>query len=141
VSGEPDPPGTAGEQRELLARLRAVAGAKDAGNVMLRAELAAALERQRRLELRVAELERRLGQDSSSSGTSASREPIGAMERRKAGRRQRQEPERERRRDRTHGGQPGHPGAGLSHDPDPDERKSAERVQAATSARAARRWR
>src|SRR5258707_14302654 len=44
---------------------------------MLRAELAAALERQRRLELRVAELERRLGQDSSSSGTLASREPIG----------------------------------------------------------------
>src|SRR5882724_7046597 len=44
---------------------------------MLRAELAAALERQRRLELRVAELECRLEQDSSSSGTSASREPIG----------------------------------------------------------------
>jgi len=36
---------------------------------VLRAELTAALERQRRLELRVAELERRLGQDSSNSGT------------------------------------------------------------------------
>jgi len=49
------------------------------------------------------------------------------MERCKAGRRQRQEPERELRKDRTRGGQPGHPGAGLSRDPDPDERKSAEK--------------
>ena len=48
----------------LLARLRAVVAAKDAENAVLRAELDAALERYRRLELRVAELERRLGQDS-----------------------------------------------------------------------------
>ncbi|HEY1003538.1 MAG TPA: DUF6444 domain-containing protein, partial [Streptosporangiaceae bacterium] len=123
---EPDLPGAAGGQRELLARLRAVVEAKDAENAMLRAELAAALERQRRLELRVAELERRLGQDSSNSGTPTSKEPIGAKERRKAERRQRQESERERRKDRKRGGQPGHPGAGLSRDPDPDERKSAE---------------
>ncbi len=122
----PDPSAGSGEQRELLARLRAVVEAKDAGNAVLRAELAAALERQRRLELRVAELERRLGQDSTNSGMPTSKEPIGAKERRTAGRRQRQESERERRKDRKRGGQPGHPGAGLSRDPDPDERKSAE---------------
>lgn len=126
MPGEPDLPDAGGEQRELLARLRAVVEAKDAENAMLRAELAAALERQRRLELRVAELERRLAQDSSNSGTPTSKEPIGATERRKAGRRQRQESERERRKDRKRGGQPGHPGAGLSRDLDPDEHKSAE---------------
>ena len=93
---------------------------------MLRAELDAALERYRRLELRVAELERRLGQDSTNSGTLPSKEPVGAKERRKAGRRQRQESERERRQDRNRGGQPGHRGAGLSRDPDPQERQSAD---------------
>jgi hypothetical protein len=36
---EPDPPAASGEQRELLARLRAVVEAKDAENAMLRAEL------------------------------------------------------------------------------------------------------
>ena len=97
-----------------LARLRAVVAAKDAENAMLRAELDAARERYRRLELRVAELERRLGQDSTNSGTPPSKEPIGAKERRKAGRRQRQESERERHQDRKRGGQPGHRGAGLS---------------------------
>ena len=126
MPGEPDLPGAAGEQRELLAGLRAVVEARDAENAMLRAELAAALDRQRRLELRVAELERRLGQDSGNSGMPTSKEPTGAKERRKAERRQRQESERERRKDRKRGGQPGHPGAGLSRDPDPDERKSAE---------------
>jgi hypothetical protein len=125
VSDVPDPSAGAGEQRELLARLRAVIEAKDAENAVLRAELDAALERYRRLELRVAELERRLGQDSTDSGTPSSREPIGARERRRAGRRQRQESERERRRDRKRGGQPGHPGKGLARDPDPGERKEA----------------
>ena len=48
------------EQRELLSRLRAVVEAKDAENAVLRAELDAARERERRLELRLAELERRL---------------------------------------------------------------------------------
>ena len=60
----PDLPAGAGEQRELLARLRAVVEAKDAEVVMLRAELAAERELCRRMELRIAELERRLGQDS-----------------------------------------------------------------------------
>ena len=106
MSDVPDPCAGAGEQRELLARLRAVIEAKDAENAVLRAELDAALERYRRLELRVAELERRLGQDSTDSGTPASKESIGARERRKAGRR-RQESERERRKDRKRAGSPG----------------------------------
>jgi hypothetical protein len=58
MSDGSDPSGPVGEQRELLARLRAVVEAGDAENAMLRAELAAALDRERRLELRVAELER-----------------------------------------------------------------------------------
>ena len=116
-------PAGSGDQRELVARLRAVVEAKDAENAMLRAELEAQLERYRRLELRVAELERRLGSDSTTSGTPPSKDPIGARERRKAERKARQSSERERRADRKRGGQPGHPGAGLSRDPDPDERE------------------
>jgi transposase len=133
VSGEPAAGGKAGERHELLARLRAVIEAKDAENAALRAELArvrgelgAERELRRRLELRVAELERRLGMDSSNSGTPTSKEPIGAKERRKAERGNRQASERERRKDRRPGGQPGHPGTGLARDPDPDERKSAD---------------
>ena len=124
MSGVPDPSAGAGEQRELLARLRAVIAATDAENAVLRAELDAALERYRRLELRVAELECRLGQDSTDSGTPLSKESIGAKERRRAGRR-RQESERERRKDRKRGGQPGHQGKGLAREPDPDEMKEA----------------
>ena len=124
MSDVPDPSAGAGGQRELLARLRAVIEAKDAENAVLRAELDAALERYRRLELRVAELERRLGQDSTDSGTPTSKESIGARERRRAGRR-RQESERERRKDRKRGGQPGHQGKGLAREPDPDEVKEA----------------
>jgi transposase len=123
MTEEPGPGGVAAEQRELLSRLRAVVEAKDAENAMLRAELDAALERCRRLELRVAELERRLGQDSTDSGTPTSKQSIGAKERRKAGRRQ--ESERERRKDRRRGGQPGHEGKGPARDPDPDEMKEA----------------
>ena len=107
----------------LIARLRAVIEGKDAENAVLRAELAAQLERYRRLELRVAELERRLGSDSANSGIPPSKDPIGARERRRAGRkRERQSSERDRREDRGRGGQPGHPGAGLQRDPDPDGR-------------------
>ena len=100
--------------------------ARDAENAMLRAELAASLDRERRLVLRVAELERRLGMDSSNSGMPTSKEPIGARQRRNAERRNRQASERERRKDRTRGGQPGHPGTGLARDPGPGERKSAD---------------
>jgi hypothetical protein len=84
VSDKPDAPGGGGDQRELVARLRAVIEAKDSENAMLRAELQAQLERYRRLELRVAELERRLGSDSTTSGTPLSKDPIGPRERRKA---------------------------------------------------------
>jgi hypothetical protein len=119
-------PGVAGEQRELLARLRDVIEAKDTENAMLRAELSAERELRRRMELRIAELERRLGMDSTNSGTPSSKEPIGARERRKAGRRERDASERERRKDRKRGGQPGHRGAGLSRDRDPDERETAD---------------
>jgi transposase len=116
-------PAGGGDRRELAARLRAVIEAKDAENAMLRAELEAQLERYRQLELRVAELERRLASDSTISGTPPSKDPIGARERRKAERqRERQSSERERRKDRKPGGQPGHPGAGLPRDPYPDER-------------------
>ena len=121
----PDPSAAAREQRELLARLRAVIEAKDAENAVLRAELDVVLERYGRLELRVAELERRLGQDSTDSGTPTSKESIGAKARRKAGGRQRQESERERRKDRKRGGQPGHPGKGLARDPDPGQVQEA----------------
>ena len=119
-----DEPGATGEQqRELLSRLRAVVEAKDAENAVLRRELDAERELRRRLELRIAELERRLGMDSSDSGTPSSKERIGAKE---AWRARRQESERERRKDRSRGGQPGHPGKGLARDPDPGQRKDAE---------------
>jgi hypothetical protein len=77
VPDGPDLPGVVAEQRELLARLRGVVEAKDAEAVMLRAELAVARDRERRLELRVAELERRLRMDSSDSGTPPSKADRG----------------------------------------------------------------
>jgi transposase len=127
VSDEPDLPGAAGGQRELLARLRAVIEAKDEELAALRtwfaavrADLEAERELRRRLELRVAELERRVRMDSSDSGTPPSKEPIGAKERR------RRKSERERRKDRKPGGQPGHPGKGLARDLEPDEWKDAD---------------
>ena len=56
-----DEPGVDGErQGDLVSRLRAVIGAKDEQIVVLRAGLEASLERERRLELRLAEMERRL---------------------------------------------------------------------------------
>jgi hypothetical protein len=139
MSDVPGLPAGAGEQHELIARLRAVIEAKDTENAALRTELGvlresftalrgeldAVLERERLLGLKVAELERRLGQDSTNSGTPGSKEGIGARERRKAERRK-QASERERRKDRKRGGQPGHPGAGLVRDPDPDESRPAE---------------
>jgi hypothetical protein len=123
VSDEPWSPAGGGSQRELLARLRAVVEAKDAENAMLRAELEVLREQYRRLEVKVAELERRLGSDSTTSGTPPSKDSIEARERRKAERKkERQVSERERRKDRKRGGQPGHPGAGLLRDPEPDVR-------------------
>jgi Transposase IS66 family len=121
----PDEPGQGDAdagQRELLARLRAVVEARDAENALLRAELDAERELRRRLELRLEELERRLRQDSSDSGTPTSREGIGARERRKA---ERADPDRGRRKDRKPGGQPGHEGKGLARDPNPGQRREA----------------
>ncbi len=108
--------------RAANARLRGLLAERDAEIAGLRAEAVAARERERRLELRLAELERRLGMDSTDSGTPSSKERVGAKEARRA----RQQSERERRKDRKRGGQPGHPGKGLRRDPDPDERKDAE---------------
>src|SRR6266481_1570098 len=114
----------AGEQQgDLVSRLRAVIEAKDEQIAALTAGLEASRERERRLELRLAEMERRLGMDSTDSGTPSSKERIGAKEARRARRR---ESERERRKDRKRGGQPGHQGTGLQRDPDPDENKDAE---------------
>ena len=118
----PDEPGVAGGQGDLVSRLRAVIGAKDEQIAALRAGLEASLERERRLELRLAEVERRLSMDSTDSGTPSSKERIGAKEARRA----RQQSERERSKDRKRGGQPGHQGKGLKRDPDPDETKDAE---------------
>ena len=101
---EPGLPDVIAQQRELLSRLRAVVEAKDAENAVLRQELDAELELRRRLELRLAELERRLSMDSTDSGTPSSKERIGAKRARSA----RQQSERERSGDRKRGGQPGH---------------------------------
>jgi transposase len=122
VPEEPGPPEEVAGQREVLSRLRAVVEAKDAENVALRRELDAERELRRRLELRLAELERRLSMDSSDSGTPSSKERIGAKEARRA----RQQSERVRRGDRKRGGQPGHRGTGLARDPGPDENKDAD---------------
>ena len=115
-------PDDAAGLRAANAGLRAVVEARDAENALLRAELGAAREREPRLELRLAELERRLGMDSTDSGTPSSKERIGAREARRA----RQQSERERRKDRKRGGQPGPQGKGLERDPDPGEAKTAE---------------
>jgi hypothetical protein len=103
--------------------------AKDEQIAALQSGLEAALaalegerEIRRRLELRLAEVERRLSMDSTDSGTPSSRERIEAKEARRA----RQESERERRKDRRRGGQPGHQGKGLERDPDPDDTRTAD---------------
>ena len=76
VPEEPGLTDVIAEQRELVSRLRAVVEAKDAENGVLRRELDAERELRRRLELRLAELERRLPVDSSDSGTPTSKERI-----------------------------------------------------------------
>lgn len=113
-------PDDSGGLRAANARLRAVVEAKDAEIAGLRAGRDADREAIRRLGLRLAELERRLGMDSSNSGTPSSKEPIGAKEKRS-----RQRSERERSKDRKRGGQPGHPGKGLVRDPEPGDREEA----------------
>ena len=89
--------GAGAEQGGLISRLRAVIRAKDEQISTLMASLETAVprlhaaadearasrERERRLELRVPELER-LSMDSTDSGTPLSKERIGAREARKA---------------------------------------------------------
>ena len=99
---------------------------------VLRAAQEASQDVIRRLELRLAEVERRLAMDSSNSGTPTSKEGIAASEGRKA----RQRSERERSKDRKRGGQPGHQGKGLKRDPDPDDRETAEPPAECRSCRA-----
>ena len=93
MSDEPGSSADAGELRALLARLRDVVEAKDA-------EIAVLREQCRLLGLKIAELERQVGQDSTTSGTPSSKDPIAARERRKAERarekKERQVSERER---------------------------------------------
>jgi hypothetical protein len=114
-------------QLPLVQRLRAVIAAKDGQISVLQSQVEAVLDREHRLELRVAELERRLSMDSSDSGTPSSREGIGVKAAREAReKKSRQESERERSRDRKPGGQPGHQGKGLKRDPDPDDTQTAE---------------
>jgi hypothetical protein len=92
----------------LVRQLRDIIAAKDAqiASVTSVADAAlAALEDERavrrRLELRVAELERRLNMDSSDSGVPSSKEGIGAKAARKAReKKDRQESERERDKNR-----------------------------------------
>ena len=112
-------PDDAAGLRAANARLRGLLAERDAEAAGLRAELDGDRELIRRLGLRLAELERRLGMDSGNSGTPSSKERIGAKEARRA----RQRSERERSKDRKPGGQPGHQGKGLERDPDPGERK------------------
>jgi len=88
-------PGERLEVRSRVAGQRALE-AKDEQIAVLTAALEAALERERRLELRLAEVGRRLSMDSADSGTPSSTERIGAKEARRA----RQQSERERRKDR-----------------------------------------
>ncbi len=118
--------------RAANTRLRELLAAKDAELAALRvqkdaqnADLQVAL---RALTLRVAELERQQRSGSDDSGTPSSKESIAAKARRQAERRTKRERDtdtssRERSADRSRGGQPGHPGRGLSRDPDPQQRE------------------
>ncbi len=127
----PDEPSAARDELAALraanARLRRVAEAKDTEIAALRATLEAGQGRQaeliKRLELRIAELARRLGMDSENSSTPPSKEPVAAKARRKAARRASQ---RERPKERKPGGQPGHPGPGLEPAREPDRTERAD---------------
>ena len=112
--------------RAANARLRAVVEAKDSEIAALRAALGAGQARQaeviRRLELRVAGLERQAGMDSGNSSVPPSKDSLAAKARQKAARRASQ---RERSGKRKPGGQPGHPGSGLKPEQNPDRTERA----------------
>ena len=86
-----------------------------------------------RLELRLAEVERRLSMDSEDSGTPSWKERSGRRRRGGRGR-----IPAGAQKDRKRGGQPGHQGKGLKRDPDPGEAKTAEPPAGAVPAR--RSW-
>ncbi|SNQ50410.1 transposase [Frankia canadensis] len=90
----------------------------------VRAERDRAVRRVEELELELAELRRRLSMDSTNSSVPPSKEPIGAREKRKAERRA--SSERVRSKETKPGGQPGHPGSGLSREAEPDRSLSAD---------------
>jgi hypothetical protein len=109
-------------------QLREALSTRDAENAELRATVKSLL-------LRVAELERQRGSGSDDSGTPSSKEPTAAKARRTAERKAcwtRTPPRGNGRRDRSRGGQPGHPGHGLARDPDPQHREHADPPQAGT---------
>jgi transposase len=72
-----------------------------------------------RAHVRIAELEARLGRDSTNSSTPPSADPIAAKAKRRADR-----SSRERSKDRKPGGQPGHKGSGLAPTTTPDRTKT-----------------
>jgi hypothetical protein len=127
----PDDPSASDDELAALraanARLREVVEAKDIEIAALHAAMEAGQARQaelvRRLELRVAELERRVRMDSGNSSTPPSKEPLGAKARRKAARRASL---RERSKQRKPGGQPGHQGSGLEPERNPDRTDQAD---------------
>ncbi|HEX6668333.1 MAG TPA: DUF6444 domain-containing protein, partial [Gemmatimonadales bacterium] len=94
-----------------------------AANARLEAELAAEREARRVLELRLAELERRLGMHSGNSSTPPSKESLAAKAKRTAARRASQ---RERSKDKKPGGQRGHVGRGLAPAAEPDRTEEAD---------------
>jgi len=112
--------------RRANAGLRDVLTARDTESAELRAENAELRAMVHALGLQVAELQRRLGSGSDDSGTPSSKESIEAKARRKAEREARQSERggssRQRSKDKSRGGQPGHPGHGLRRDPDPAAR-------------------
>ncbi|GAA0389853.1 hypothetical protein GCM10010160_19330 [Acrocarpospora corrugata] len=104
------PPPTAEQAwRAANEQLRRVVELKDAEIAVLKALLEEERAARRLLELRLAELERRLGMDSSNSSTPESKESIAAKARRKA---ERLTSQRERSKDRKPGGQKAARGSG-----------------------------
>jgi transposase len=90
---------------------------------VLREELAVRDRQIASQELRLAELERRVGVDSGNSGTPPSKDSIAAKARRRA---QRQVSQRERSKEREPGGQKGRTGAGLEPAESPDRTERAD---------------